>query len=170
MGMMKSVSPPIGYQAKRPPTGFSCRKGRVVHFTFSDTFTRDLNADGTHRWRSGILHIAPGHSAGHSLRHAIRTSGRTDDVINFRDDLSCGPIDSQASSARARWWGSMYDEYGEHDVDFDGFWQQIMSTPDRLVVWFGRHSAREHAFFLAPWIASATAPTTSSTSPGCNCR
>ncbi|BCG71808.1 hypothetical protein MesoLj113a_29660 [Mesorhizobium sp. 113-1-2] len=123
----------------------------VVHFTFSETdhFKRDLNPDGTQRWRSGILHIAPGHSAGHSLRRAIRTSGRTDDVISFRDNLSCGPIDSQESSARARWWASMYDEYDEHDVDFDGFWQQIMSTSDRLVVWVGRHSAQEHAFFLA---------------------
>ena len=94
----------------------------VVHFTFSDTdtFTRDLNADGTHRWRSGILHIAPGHSAGHSLRQAIRTSGRTDDVISFRDNLSCGPIESEESSARLLWWASVYDE---HDIDFDDFWR-----------------------------------------------
>lgn len=118
----------------------------VVHVTFSDTFTRDLNSDGTLRWRSGILHIAPGHSAGHSLRQAIRTSGRTDDVIIFHDNLSCGPIDAEDSSTRLRWWASMYDE---HDIDFDDFWRQIMSTPDRLVVWFGRHSAHEHAFFLA---------------------
>lgn len=120
----------------------------VVHFTFSDThyFTRDLNSDGTHRWRSGILHIAPGSSAGGSLRQAIRTSGRTDHVISFRDDLSSGPIDSDDSSARALWWASIYDE---HDVDLDSFWRHIMSTSDRLVVWFGRHSAHEHAFFLA---------------------
>lgn len=120
----------------------------VVHSTFSDTkyFTRDVNSDGTHKWRSGILHIAPGSSAGGSLRQALRTSGRTDDVISFRDDLSCGPIDSQESSARARWWASMYDEY---DDDFEGFWKQIMSTSDRLIVWVGRHSAQEHAFFLA---------------------
>jgi len=120
----------------------------VVHVTFSDTgtFTRDLNSDGTHKWRSGILHIAPGHSAGYSLRQAVRTSGRTDDVIFFRDNLSCGPIDSEESSARLRWWASLYDE---HDIDFDDFWRHVMSTPDRLVVWFGRHSAQEHAFFLA---------------------
>ena len=120
----------------------------VVHFTFSDTdhFTRDLNPDGTHRWRSGVLHVAPGSSAGGSLRQAIRASGRTDDVISFRDDLSCGPIDSEESSARARWWAPRYEE---HDSDLDDFWRRIMSTPDRLVVWFGRHSAQEHAFFLA---------------------
>ncbi|RWH74621.1 DUF1835 domain-containing protein [Mesorhizobium sp.] len=120
----------------------------VVHVTLSrtDYFKRDLNPDGTYRWRSGILHVAPGHSAGGSLRHAIRSSGRTDDVISFPDNLSCGPIDSQEPSARARWWASIYDEY---DVDFDGFWKQIMSTSDRLVVWVGRHSAQEHAFFLA---------------------
>jgi hypothetical protein len=123
--------------------------GRLVaHFTFSDTeyFTRDLNSDGTHKWRSGILHIAPGRSAGGSLRQAIRTSGRADYVISFCDDLSCGPIDSEDSSARARWWASLYDD---HDIDLDVFWRHVMSTPDRLVVWFGRHSAQEHAFFLA---------------------
>ena len=120
----------------------------VVHFTFSDTdyLTRDLNADGTHRWRSGVLHIAPGPSAGGTLRQAVRTSGRTDHVISFRDDLSCGPIDSDDSSARARWWASMYDE---RDFDLEDFWRRVMSTSDRLVVWFGRHSAQEHAFFLA---------------------
>ena len=120
----------------------------VVHFTFSDTdyFTRDLNSDGTHRWRSGILHIAPGSSAGASLREAIRTSGRTDHVISFRDNLSSGPIDSDNSSARALWRASIHDE---NDVDLDSFWRHITSTSDRLIVWFGRHSALEHAFFLA---------------------
>ncbi len=120
----------------------------VVDFTVSDTehFTRDLNPDGTHRRRSGVLHVAPCHSAGYSLRHAIHMSGLTDHVITFRDDLSCGPIDSEDSSVRSNWWVSMFEE---HDVDLDDFWRHIASTSDRLVVWFGRHSAREHAFFLA---------------------
>jgi hypothetical protein len=51
----------------------------VVHFTISDTryFARDLDADGTQKWGSGILHIAPGHSAAGALREAVR-SKRTD--------------------------------------------------------------------------------------------
>jgi hypothetical protein len=120
----------------------------VVHFTFSDTdyFTRDLTTDGTHRWRSGILHIVPGSSAAGTLRLAVRSSGRTDQVLGLQDDLSCGPIDSEDSSKRAGWWASMHDE---RDIDLDGFWRHVASTSDRLVVWFGRHSALEHAFFLA---------------------
>lgn len=120
----------------------------VVHFTVFDTayFTRDLNDDGTHRWHSGILHVVPTSSAGGSLIQAIRTTGRTDHVISFRDDLSCGPIDSDDADARRRWWASMFDD---RDIDLDRFWRRVMSTTDRLVVWFGRHSAQEYAFFLA---------------------
>jgi len=120
----------------------------VVHFTISDTnhFTRDLNADGTQKWRSGILHIMPGQSSAGSLRYAVRASGRTDHVLGFQDDLSCGPIDSKASSARSSWWASMHSD---RDIDLDYFWRHIASTSDRLVVWFGRYSAQEHAFFLS---------------------
>lgn len=32
------------------------------------------------------------------------------------------------------------------------FWERVANTDHRLVVWFGRHSARELAFFLA-WVA-----------------
>jgi hypothetical protein len=67
-------------------------------------------------------------------------------VIGFPDDLSCGPIGSDDASARTRWWSSCHNEY---DTDLDSFWQRVLSTPDRLVVWFGQHSASEHAFFLA---------------------
>jgi hypothetical protein len=120
----------------------------VVHRRLSETdyLTRDVNADGTHKWHSGVLHIAPGPSAAGTLRAAVRSSGRTDRVLGFQDDLSCGPIDSEDDSQRARWWASIHDE---PDIDSDDFWQQVASTPDRLIVWFGRHSASEHAFFLA---------------------
>jgi hypothetical protein len=47
------------------------------------------------------LHIAPGDSAGGSLIRAIRDAGRDDQVLPFRDDLSCGPIGSDDPSARA---------------------------------------------------------------------
>jgi hypothetical protein len=122
----------------------------AVSFTISDTvqFTRDLNPDGTNKWRSGILHIAPGSSAGGSLIEAVRASGRSDNVLSFPDDLSCGPIDSDDASSRATWWASVFDDYiGEDQIS--AFWKRVTSTSDRIVVWFGQHSAREHAFFLA---------------------
>jgi hypothetical protein len=120
----------------------------LVHRTLSQTdyLRRDVKADGTQKWRSGVLHVVPGHLAAWRLRAAVRSSGGTDRVLGFQDDLSCGPIDSEDGSQRARWWASVQDE---SDIDIDDFWRQVASTPDRLIVWFGRHSASEHAFFLA---------------------
>ena len=94
------------------------------------------------------LHIARGHSAGGSLIQAIRDAGRDDQVLRFGDDLSCGPIDSDEPSARAAWWNQFY-EMPEAEAEFSDFWQRVAGTQDRLVVWFGRHYARELAFFLA---------------------
>ncbi len=94
------------------------------------------------------LHIAPGESAGGSLTRAIRDAGQDDEVLPFRDDLSCGPIDSDEPSARAIWWDQFY-EASEVEAALGKFWERVATTDDRLVVWFGRHSARELAFFLA---------------------
>ncbi len=93
------------------------------------------------------LHIAPGDSAGGSLAEAIRKAGRHDEVLRFRDDLSCGPIASDEPQARARWWNRHYD-IPEVETTLTEFWQRVTDTDDRLVVWFGRHSALELAFFL----------------------
>ena len=94
------------------------------------------------------LHIAPGDSAGGSLIRAILDAGLDDEVLSFRDDLSCGPIDSDEPSARAIWWDQFY-EAPETEAALGEFWERVATTDDRLVVWFGRHSARELAFFLA---------------------
>ena len=94
------------------------------------------------------LHIAPGDSAGGSLHQAIRDAGRNEEVLRSRDDLSCGPIDSDDHSARVAWWARFYD-IAEVTSDFETFWNRVDTTGDRLVVWFGRHSASELAFFLA---------------------
>jgi hypothetical protein len=122
----------------------------VVDRTVSDRehFARDLHPDGTHKWRSGIMHVAPGYSAGGSLRMAVEASDRTDNVIPFFDDLSCGPIDSDDPSARFDWWGSIYDGFPGNDRD-ERFWVRLDASTDHLVVWFSRHSAMEYAFFLA---------------------
>ncbi|NRP88390.1 hypothetical protein GFPCMMHI_04310 [Ensifer adhaerens] len=92
------------------------------------------------------LHITPGHSAAGSLREALRLAGRDDDVLPFEDDLTCGPIDSDAA-ARAAWWRPFYE--GVAEEHFLKFWRHIDKTKDRLVVWFGRHCAQELAFRLA---------------------
>lgn len=94
------------------------------------------------------LHIAPGDSAGGSLREAIEGAGRDEEVLRFRDDLSCGPIDPDDPAVRKAWWAQFYD-MPDVTNDFETFWNRIATTEDRLVVWFGRHSASELAFFLA---------------------
>jgi hypothetical protein len=94
------------------------------------------------------LHIAPGYSAGGTLIKAIREAGRSDEVLRFPDDLSCGPIASDDPSARAAWW-AQGDEGEAFEDELRTFWDQAMSSESRLVVWFGRHSASELAFFLA---------------------
>src|SRR5579883_1228365 len=94
------------------------------------------------------LHIAPGDSAGGSLIRAIRDASQGDEVLPFRDDLSCGPIDPDEPSARATWWNQFY-EASEVEATLGEFWERVATTDDRLIVWFGRHSARELAFFLA---------------------
>ncbi|MEI7872744.1 MAG: DUF3658 domain-containing protein [Alphaproteobacteria bacterium] len=94
------------------------------------------------------LHIAPGDSAGGSLHQAVRSAGRNEEVLRSRDDLSCGPIDSDDHSARVAWWAQFYD-MAEVTSDYERFWNRVETTDDRLVVWFGRHSASELAFFLA---------------------
>jgi Protein of unknown function/Domain of unknown function (DUF1835) len=94
------------------------------------------------------LHVAPGDSAGASLFRAIRDAGRDEEVLRCRDDLSCGPIGSDDRSARMAWWARFYG-VPEFEDDFEPFWNRVTTTDDRLVIWFGRHSARELAFFLA---------------------
>jgi hypothetical protein len=94
------------------------------------------------------VHVAPGNSAGGSLLQAIRDTGRNEEVVSCPDDLSCGPIESDDQSARAAWWGRFYD-VPEFEGDFKTFWNRVTTTDDRLVVWFGRHSALELAFLLA---------------------
>lgn len=94
------------------------------------------------------LHIAPGDSAGGSLLQAIRDAGRDEEVVRWLDDLSCGPIDPDDPSVRAAWWAPFHSG---RDIEgaLRAFWDRVTTTDDRLVVWFGRHSASELAFSLA---------------------
>jgi hypothetical protein len=96
----------------------------------------------------GTLHIAPGDSAGGSLQSAILDSGRNEEVLRNRDDLSCGPIDSDDPLMRESWWARVY-KTEDIEGDLTAFWDRVATSGDRLVVWFGRHSASELAFFLA---------------------
>ncbi len=95
------------------------------------------------------LHIAPSDSAGGSLRAAVRESGRDDDVLAFRDDLSCGPIDPDSPASRAKWWLSFSYDETDSEQAFREFWDRIATTNHRLVVWFGRRAAQELAFYHA---------------------
>lgn len=94
-----------------------------------------------------ILHVAPGDSAGGSLREAIRIIGSQQEVLAFSDDLSCGPIAWGTSRERAAWWSHAHEP--RLPDDFETFWHRLETAEERLVIWFGRHSASELAFFLA---------------------
>lgn len=93
------------------------------------------------------LHIAPGVPAGGSLIRAIRDAGLEEQVLPFPDDLSCGPIARDEPSARAAWWDQFYDA-SNLTAMLGEFWERVTTSDHRLVVWFGRHSASELAFFL----------------------
>lgn len=96
----------------------------------------------------GTLHVVPTMSAGGSLRQAIADANQYDHVLSFSDDLSCGPINPDTAPVRAAWWASIYEE--AEDVGyFEAFWNCVAKTDDRLVVWFGRHSALELAFIMS---------------------
>jgi uncharacterized protein DUF3658/uncharacterized protein DUF1835 len=94
-----------------------------------------------------VLHVAPGDSAGGRLKEALRLADHQQEVLSFPDDLSHGPIAWGTSRERAAWWWHIHEARLEDD--FEAFWLRIETTGKRLVVWFGRHSARELAFFLA---------------------
>jgi hypothetical protein len=92
------------------------------------------------------LHIAPGYSAGGSLEVALRDAGRDEALVKWPDDLRAGPIDPGSPEQRDAW-----RDHGDWDLAgrLRSFWQRVETTDERLVVWFGRHSASELAFFLA---------------------
>jgi hypothetical protein len=99
------------------------------------------------------LHIVPGDSAGGSVLSTLREAGLDEEVLRFRDDLSCGPIDPDEPSTRAAWWAEVYESFdvAKAEAEERAFWKRVMTTDARLVVWFGRHAARELSFFLA-WV------------------
>ena len=95
------------------------------------------------------LHFAPNDSAGGDLRVAVRAAGRDDEVVAFLDDLGCGPIASDDTSARAAWWAQFCSRAAGARATFTRFWDRAASFKGRILVWFSRHSASELAFFLA---------------------
>ncbi|PZM07869.1 hypothetical protein CPY51_30635 [Rhizobium tubonense] len=90
-------------------------------------------------------HIVPGDSAAGSLHQALRIAGRDDGSLVFGDDLSCGPIASGDPIERADWWKEEYGWPGMEE-NIRSFWTKVDASEGKLVLWFGRHSARELAF------------------------
>lgn len=50
---------------------------------------------------------------------------------------------------RAAWWKQYHGDWDPEISPLEAFWNRVATTEDRLVVWMGRHSALELAFFLA---------------------
>lgn len=89
-------------------------------------------------------HVVPGHSAAGSLREALRIAGRDDGLLVLGDDFSCGPIASGHPADRAKWWEEQ--DWPEIAEDIPSFWTEVDASEEKLVVWFGCHSAKELAF------------------------
>ncbi|GEP54194.1 DUF3658 domain-containing protein [Reyranella soli] len=94
-----------------------------------------------------VLHVVPDDSASESLREAVRLASRRQEVLSFNDDLSCGPIAWGTPRERAAWRSYIHAPILEEDLTT--FWHRVETADERLVIWFGRHSASELAFFLA---------------------
>jgi hypothetical protein len=96
------------------------------------------------------LHLMPGYSPAGGLMQVLNKLGREEMVLAFPDDLSCGPIRDDESDKRADWWVWMYcGEPEDRLALMDVFWKHVRETNDQLVVWWGRHSSSEYAFFMA---------------------
>ena len=104
--------------------------------------------DQTRLDRMTTLHIIPGTYAACSLRRALQQAGRPDEVMAFIDDLACGPIEPDDPKTRAAWW-TQYPYTEDFEASDPNFWDQALASDANLVVWFGRRSALELAFFLA---------------------
>jgi Protein of unknown function/Domain of unknown function (DUF1835) len=94
-----------------------------------------------------VLHVSPSGLTGACLSEAMRIAGLRQEVLPFRDDLSCGPIAWGTAQERAAWW-SPTDE-PRLCQEFEAFWHRLETAHERLVVWFGRQAASELSFFLA---------------------
>ena len=93
------------------------------------------------------MHVAPDNWRAGSLKQALRIAGHQQEVLSFNDDLSCGPIAWGTARERVAWWSHIHAPLQEEDLTM--FWHRIETADERLVLWFGRHSASELAFFLA---------------------
>lgn len=94
------------------------------------------------------LHVTPGDSSGGTLAEALRQANRAQRVLRFPDDLSTGPIDTLDHASRGAWWAPLFEPI-EMAEAFAQFWNDLESSSDHLVVWFGRHRASELSFYLA---------------------
>jgi hypothetical protein len=104
-------------------------------------------------WIMPTLHIAPNDSAGQGIAAALADSGVDGDgvVLTADDDLSCGPIDPAGLMWRRSWWDSNYHGLVHWNSPVDDLWTRLDATSEEAhpVVWVGRHSAQELAFYLS---------------------
>lgn len=82
------------------------------------------------------------------MAKALRDAGRGDEVLAIPDDLSCGPIASGDVAERVEWWAKFYDR-AEVASGLSRFWDRLDGTDADIVLWYGRHSAAELAFYHA---------------------
>jgi hypothetical protein len=100
-------------------------------------------------------HVAPNIASAASIRAALDAAGDgAAEVIEFRDDLSCGPIEDMNS--RLDWWRTTFTgDMGISRTHLRGSAAEEAHQLDavdrgaRLIVWFGHASAQEYACYLS---------------------
>lgn len=93
------------------------------------------------------LHITPGGAAADSLREALARAGRTDQVVELRDDLAVGPLRGadELPTVRATFWQNVI---GDSDLDFmreledeAARLEALVDSDAPVVIWHGQSAA-----------------------------
>lgn len=99
---------------------------------------------------SSVLHIIFGDAGASDLRDALARLGRDDQVVEFPDDLSFGPIAPPDPTLRAQRLADELGEAGWNEIApiVEKFWNDVLSPDREHVVWFSRRVTRDYAGFL----------------------
>jgi hypothetical protein len=94
------------------------------------------------------IHVIPGGSAAEALRIAILHSGRSDEVVELRDDLAIGPLRGadDTPDVRKAFWEQVFDDVPSLDfaLELDGEaarLEQLVSTEAPVVIWHAQSAA-----------------------------
>ncbi|WP_207004932.1 DUF1835 domain-containing protein [Trinickia mobilis] len=93
------------------------------------------------------IHVIPGGSAAEALRVALLHAGRSDEVIELRDDLAIGPLRGadDTPDVRTAFWERVFDDSSlDFAQELDGEAariERLVSTDAPVVIWHAQSAA-----------------------------